>query len=90
MPSASHQTERRDKPKRAELAANGAPLSLRMRPGRPCRLKTSSMAAFTVSVFAFSSARNSKTCRLNSSRIVSGSQREGFLNGEPLEAILTR
>jgi hypothetical protein len=53
-------------------------------------LKTSSMAARTVSVFAFSSARNYKIFRLNSLRIVSGSQRPLASCRQPLKSMVQR
>jgi hypothetical protein len=42
MPSRSHHTDRRLKPKKALALANGTPLSVRMASGRPNSLKARS------------------------------------------------
>src|SRR5215471_9212153 len=59
MPKASHQADNRLRPWTALQLAKGAPLSLRMAPGKPWRSKSRSKLLCTVSVRASPMARNS-------------------------------
>src|SRR5215831_2078789 len=75
IPNTTHQADKWLNPITPVLLAKGAPLSLRMASGNPCRSNKRSKQVRTVSPRALAISRSSSTYRLNSSRTVNGSHR---------------